>query len=465
MKITCRASVIRFVGLMAVSVLAWAGASTFAGEPTGVAGSGERPKYVFLFIGDGMGPVQRQTANLAAKELNGQAMRMEQLPVRGQIHTRAANAEVTDSAAAATALCAGVKTDNGMLGQTPDGKPAEAINTRLARELGMKIGILSSVQLNHATPAAFFSHAGQRGSYDQIAAQVAAGGVDFLMGNGVLSESNRGQEIMASWKEQGLGVITDLSEAAEAGRLVAVLRFPGAPKEKSDLQAGPGMLARAVAFAVKRLDNPNGFFIMAEGGKVDSGGHANTAGMAIDETHALDRAVEVAYQFYLQHPKQTLIVVTADHETGGMGLEESKLNVKRLWELADLEPKLSAALGNDAETITEASVREAMKSVLGLAALDEQEQAALAKAIASTPKNRKAQTQLAAMKIAQARAGVSWSTGGHTAVDVPVTAIGVGAETFAGTYDNTEIPAKILKLATGTANAATREAELVPTGR
>lgn len=461
MKTSCNA-LMRLVVLVVALVMGGVGTPSYAADAD--AASQSRPKYIFLFIGDGMGPVQWQTSAKAAVEMTGQPMRMAQFPVRGQIHTRSADAEVTDSAAAATALAAGVKTNNGMIGQLPDRTHVVPLNDRLADELGMKVGILSSVQLNHATPAAFLAHVRSRSMYNQIARTLHEAKADLIIGNGVLSESNQRDMLISTWQEKGLGVINSLSEASDAQRLVAVLSFPNASREKLDPQAGPGELARAVAFAIERLDNPNGFFIMCEGGKIDSGGHGNNASMVIDETHAFDRAIEVAYQFYLKHPQQTLIVVTADHETGGMGLDESKWDLKRLMELGGLFSKVSSALGDDVAAITEEKARQVMADVLGITELDEQEQQALATAVGSAERNRKAQVQRIAMNIAQARAGVTFSTTGHSGVDVPVLAIGAGSELFSGTFDNTEIPAKILKLALpSTANAP--QTELVPAGQ
>jgi len=428
--------------LTAISVGATSVAA--AGQKSGGAG---RPKYVFLFIGDGLGAVQRQAADLAARELTGKPLLMETFPVRGRIHTGNVSSQVTDSAAAATALAAGVKTNNGALGMTPDGRAVEPICSKLRRRLGMKIGLISSVQLNHATPAGFYCNVRSRGMYNEIALQVLDSDVHLLAGNGLLSESGKPKEIMRAWRKGGIEVATTLAQAAAAeadARVVAVLSFPEAAQEKKDATAGPGMLARAVAIAIKRLDGPNGFFIMAEGGRIDWLGHANNAGKNIDETLAMDRAIEQAYEFYRKHAAETLIVVTADHETGGMSLDRRRFDAKRLAELAEKGGELSKALGGE-EALSMASVQRAMAEVLDLKTLSEDEQAALAEAM-QVEKNKKNHVTRCAMNIAQARAGIGWSTGGHTGVDVPVTAVGAGASAFEGTYDNTQIPTKILQL-------------------
>lgn len=402
----------------------------------------EQAKYVFLFIGDGMGPVQRQSANLVSKALTGKEMLMETLPARGQIHTKAANSDVTDSAAAATALASGFKTNNGMIGQLPDGTDVQSVTTTLQRE-GYNTGIITSVGLNHATPAGFFAHADGRNMYNEIAKQIPSTGVDLIIGNGLLSESEKQDEIIAGWKKAGVHVTTSLDGSAPKDKqVVAILEYPGASTEKK--QDGAGKLAESVAFAIEYLGTAEPFFIMTEGGKVDGEGHGNRAGEAIDETHALDRAVQVAHRFYEQHPEETLIVVTADHETGGMGIVEGKFDPKRIVALIGKGSDMAKAVkGTD---VTTESAAAAVADVLGVTDLSDEEKSQLAKAVDEQKKEDKGQVARAAMLVAQARAGITWQHGGHTGVDVPLTAIGVGADEFKGTFDNTEVPKKILEL-------------------
>lgn len=403
----------------------------------------EKPKYVFLFIGDGMGPNQRHTANLVSQETTGKPMVMESLPVRGQIHTRSADSDVTDSAASATALAAGVKTNNGVIGQLPDGTAVESISSTLSKD-GYKVGVITSVGLNHATPGGFLAHADNRNQYNNIASDVPASGAHLVIGNGLLSENQKQDEAIASWTAAGTSTIRSLKDAPAAdGQLVAILDYPGATTEKN--LEGPGELANSVSFAIDRLNNKKGFFIMTEGGKVDSGGHSNRAVEAIDEAHALDRAVKVAYDFYRRNPDQTLIVITADHETGGMTFDPSRFNASGIMSLAGMDSKYSAALKGQSPLTAEAA-EKAMDAVLGIGDLTGDEKDRLAKAVEEQAKKDSGQVTRAAMAIAQARAGITWTTGGHTGVDVPVTAVGVGSEEFVGTYDNTQIPKRILKV-------------------
>lgn len=403
----------------------------------------EQPRYVFLFIGDGMGPAQRQTAEAAAQAVHGEGLLMENFPVKGQIQTRSADAKVTDSAAAATALAAGVKTNNGMIGQLPDGSNVPSISDRLA-DAGFKVGVISSVQANHATPAAFYAHVPKRSMYNEIASQFPASRVELLIGNGLNSPDRQQDAIQQAWRDSGIATIGNLSETVPAGaRVAAILRYPPASTEKQT--PGPGQLAESVAYAIRRLDNEQGFFIMVEGGRVDWESHANKAGEAIDEVFALDRAIRVADEFRRQRPDQTLIVVTADHETGGMTLNRDRLDVRRLMDLTGKQDDVTKAI-NELPELTVAAVQALVAERLDLRDLSEDELAQITKAIEEQQKKAQEQVGKTVMKIAQARAGITWTTGGHTGVDVPVTAIGAGAEAFAGSFDNTQIPLKIMNL-------------------
>ncbi len=402
------------------------------------------PKYIFLFIGDGMGFEQVRLADLALKARDDNAqLRMTRLPVTGQIHTRSANHPITDSAAAATALAAGVRTNNGMIGQAPDGTPVEPISQKLRRE-GMLIGVLTSVTANHATPAPFYSHAARRNMYEEIGLQFVDSGVHLLAGRGLAGGGGASDRVISAYRENGIAVVTEFSHAAEVPkdrRLALLAPSVGSP---APLQ---GDLADATALAIERMkDNPAGFFMMVEGGAIDWVCHANQGWASIQETLAMDRAVEVAYQFYLQHPDDTLIVVTADHETGGLAVQEDELDLPALQRIEENRGRFIAAATDEDGTLTLAAALKAFEDLFELSELTEPQREQLADAIGR--RNRNVVTRLA-VNVAQASAGITWSTGGHTGVDVPVYAVGAGAERFAGTFDITQIPARIYEAAVG----------------
>lgn len=401
------------------------------------------PRYLFLFIGDGMGFEQVKLADLALREQNGSQMRMTQLPVTGQIHTHSANNAVTDSAAAATALACGVRTDNGRIGQLPDGSPVEPISLKLLRE-GKKVAILTSVTANHATPAPFYSHAERRNQFEKIGMQFIDSGVHFLAGRGLAGGSDVNDRVISAYRESGISVVTDYSEAADVPReqrMVLLAPSVGSPERQR------GDLADATALAIERMkDNPAGFFMMIEGGAIDWVCHANRGWACVEETLAMDRALEVAYQFYLTHPEDTLVVVTADHETGGLKVDEGKLDIARLKQIEQQREPFASALPTDMEQITVDCLLKALGENFGITAITAEQQEAFEHAI---QRGRRGDIVRLAMNISQAKAGIGWSTGGHTGADVPVFAIGTGAEYFAGTHDITRIPAKLYSVVLG----------------
>lgn len=398
------------------------------------------PRYVFLFIGDGMGTAQVQLADRFAE--SGDGLVMTSLPVKGLIQTRSADAVVTDSAAAATALAAGVKTNNGMIGQLPDGTAVPSIAQQLTAA-GWKTGVISSVQANHATPASFYAHTESRNMYNEISAQFPASGIHFLAGRSLNSQDRSQEQILSQWRSDGIEVASTFDQATAAPRDT---RLAFLSSSLADVEDKPGDLADAVKLAIQRLDNEQGFFITVEGGAIDWAGHGNHALNNIRETLAFDRAIAVAVAFHEQRPDQTLIVITADHETGGLGVDFDRLDREAIGAMSDRQSQLAKAIGEDADAITPQSVLTAASQVLGGDPLSESEQAELTKAAAGETKRRRQDILNRFQKLQQARAGITWSTGGHTAADVPVFAIGNGSEQFSGTNDNTQIPLRILEL-------------------
>ncbi len=401
------------------------------------------PRYIFLFIGDGMGFEQVRLADEALKERDGSQTRMTRLPVTGQIRTHSANNKVTDSAAAGTALACGVRTDNGRIGQLPDGTPVEPVSLKLLKE-GMMIGILTSVTANHATPAPYFSHAGNRREYESIAMQFIGSGVHFLAGRGLAGGSDVNDRVISAYRESGIAVVTNFTNVTDVPkeqRMALLVPSVGSPKQQQ------GDLADATALAIERMkDNPAGFFMMIEGGAIDWVCHANQGWACVEETLAMDRAVEVAYNFYLQNPENTLIVITADHETGGLSVDGEKLDLPMLKHIERQRRLFDAAIPDEIDMLTMDAVMNAIREYLGITEITEDQLTSLEDAVKK--ENRYDLVRLA-VNVAQTAAGITWSTGGHTGVDVPVYAIGAGAERFRGTYDITHIPVKLFEAAVG----------------
>jgi len=315
---------------------------------------GKAPKYIFYFIGDGMGLSQSNAAEAylgAVNEKNGiQKLEMNKLPHHGFYTTNATDRFITGSAAAGTALATGYKTSINTIGMdAAKQKPLQSV-TEMARDLGYKVGIVSSVSIDHATPASFYAHQPSRSMYYDISLDLSKSNFNYFAGGGIKHPLGDGNEdknnIMANFgmggdkqienkqpnsielaKERGYRLLNTKEEfnnlkkgddkiIAIAPRLVGGKALPYAiDQNENDIP-----LSEFTKKGIELLDNKNGFFMMVEGGKIDWTCHANDAATAIKEVINMDAAVKVALDFYNKHPKNTLIVIGGDHETGGMTL-------------------------------------------------------------------------------------------------------------------------------------------------
>ncbi|MBO7435886.1 alkaline phosphatase, partial [bacterium] len=319
----------------------------------------KKPKYIFYFIGDGMGINQVQMGvDYMSQTTDGKGeLNLQKFPVMGANRTYCANAFVTDSSASGTALACGWKTNYGVAGIDVNGDAVDSIAV-FCHDHGMKVGIVATVTLMEATPGAFFMHQGYRGRYYPGAYDLVDSGFEYFAGGDVWDNdasdfnSNITPEnyqaatnIFASgvksclldkdgkpvieWKK-ALDVIKDGGykyvdteegfKALQPGCGKVYVSHPckgwGIPY-RVGYKEGP-FLKDFVAKGIELLDNEKGFFMMCEGSFIDHGGHSNDAPKTLYELLDFDDAIGVALEFYKQHPDETLIVVTADHETGAM---------------------------------------------------------------------------------------------------------------------------------------------------
>lgn len=286
--------------------------------------SGRKVKNIIYMIGDGMGLEQIS----AAWVCNGGKLNLDNFNVTGLIRTWSANRLVTDSAAAGTALATGHKTNNGMVGVTPDGTPVKSLAEE-AMEKGKKAGTAVTCRINDATPAAFFSHSESRNNQEDIVAQFAESGIDFLAGGGIRYWQNRkdGRDIVEEVKAKGYAFATTKEEmmAVQEGPVIALMA-----DQELDYSLDRGdILPSAVAKAIELMDNKKGFFLMVEGSMIDDGGHSNKAGITMEEIFDFDRAVGVALEWAAKDG-ETLVIVTADHATGGMTLLGGSIGEKSI---------------------------------------------------------------------------------------------------------------------------------------
>lgn len=441
-------------------------------------------KYVFYFIGDGMGPNQVLATEMYFAELDSvigrQQLNMTQFPYSGQAATFSKSNGITDSAAAGTALATGSKTNNGTLGLNAEGDTLTSIAEQLKAQ-GWGVGLLTTVAIDHATPAAFYANVKKRDDYYQIGTQLAYTDFDFFGGAGfhrpIPRHNEEAKNLYDLAEEHGYTIASGLTAAeqksAEARKMILVQatdainryregsNFPYCVDGRTDSSRLDMLTDFAIRFLQQRNDR---FFLMVEGGMIDYACHSRDGAAAIAETKDFDDAIGVALDFYRQHPNETLIVVTADHETGGMALGNSKyvLDLKQLkhqhcseWALSDAMTHLFRK-DHKPKWQEAREVLEKKLDFYGDVQLTDEEDAKLQRMFRQTLKSKnkrairtmyKEVNALAdeALAMLDRKAKLGWTTYGHSAAAVPIFAIGQGAESFTGWHDNTEIAPLMLK--------------------
>ena len=275
----------------------------------------KKPKNIILLIGDGMGLSQ---VSAAIYYKNGKP-NFERFSTIGLSKTSSASDLVTDSASGATVFSTGVKTYNGAIGVDKDTIPVPTIVEQLIKE-GYSTGIVSTSSIQHATPASFYAHVKSRRLYEEITTFAPNSGVNFFAGGGLKFFNKRkdGKDLLVEMKAKGYNVITDqLPKTPSEKKELILLAEDGMPK----MSEGRGdFLPNATKLALEKLSkNEKGFFLMVEGSQIDWGGHDNDADYLIQELLDFDKTLGVALDFAKQNG-ETLIIVSADHETGGYTL-------------------------------------------------------------------------------------------------------------------------------------------------
>lgn len=449
-----------------------------------VVAQAQQAKYVFYFIGDGMGLNQVNTTEMYLGEKQGrigtEPLCFASFPVAGMATSYSATNSITDSSAGGTALATGVKTYNGAIGVDANKERVMSVAER-AKRAGKKVGVTTSVSIDHATPAAFYGHQPDRSMYYEIALQLPEAGFDFYAGSGFLKpartfDKKDAPSIYPIFEQVGYTIARGLDEykakADGAGKMV-LMQKEGASSSSLpyaiDRREGDLTLAQITESAIDFLsrDNKKGFFLMVEGGKIDWACHANDPATMVKEIVDLDEAVRVAYEFYKKHPKETLIVITADHETGGLALGNSNytLNLKSLDCQKQSVDLLSRALTDLRKSKGNKATWEDVKALLTermgfwgeLTPTWEQEKMLRDEFESSFVRNKvvfeeslysKTEPLAAvAKKVLSQMSKLGWTTGSHSAEYVPVFAVGAGSKLFMGKMDNTDIPKRIAKAA------------------
>lgn len=448
------------------------------------------PKYVFMFIGDGMGNPQVTATQyyLGAMENPDSdipvpaQLSFTQFEALGLVTTYDASSFCPDSASTATSMASGEKTLSGVINYNIDKTEPFKLITEYAKEAGKKVGVITSVSLDHATPAAYYAKVPSRKQYYDIAVQGLTGTtLDYLGGGSFLKPDGDGtQENLFELAAENGWTLANTNEAiralnADSGRVLAIdpniadseaLNYEIDRVRKEE--AGEDILALAdyVKAGIDVLDNENGFFMMCEGGKIDWSGHANDAATSIHETIAFSDAVQVAIDFAKEHADETLIIVTADHETGGMTIGfattayDTHFNylTSQKISFADFDAVIADLREKNAAF---EDALEAVKTYYGLTteadqplSLTEADVQALKAAfeLSMTAKDARKENaedallyggyepfSMAVSHIMNNKAGLSYTSYAHTGLQIPVYAQGVGAQTFSGLYDNTDI--------------------------
>ena len=457
------------------------------------------PKYVFLFIGDGMSYPQFQAASdyLGALADTGSddildgnvPLTFMNFPVAGSAVTYDSSSFCPDSASTATSLSTGYKTYSGTINMDETATVSyETISEKLHAQLGWKVGVISSVNLNHATPAAFYAHQAKRSNYYEIGQELVASNFEYFAGGGLLKPTGPDKDKTSLYDlaaDAGYKVVMTQAEAEAVtsadGKVLIIdehLADSDAFAYENDRADGNWALSDYVKKGIEVLDNDTGFFLMVEGGKIYWACHANDAGSTIADTIALSDAVDEAVAFAQQHPDETLILVTGDHETGGLTIGYAGTDYDTF--LTNLEHQKISYAKFDSDYVAKykennTSFDEVMKDVTALFGLKTEgaeddtlvltayELDKLKAAYEATmdagradadPANQAEYVLYGSYEplsvtithILNNKSGVNFASYAHTGLPVAVFAQGSGQDLFEGFYDNTQVYHKLAGL-------------------
>ena len=480
---------------------------------TGLSSSSSQSKikYVFYFIGDGMGSTQiHVTEAYLASLADGykdsvtdiektKNLSFSDFPALGMATTYCANRFITDSGAAGTALACGKKTLLEVISMDTDKKTPLTTIAELAKTKGMKVGIVTSIGIDYATPPVFYAHTDNRYNYYDIGLQLANSDFDYFAGGSLHEpvqrtrvrnedgsvETVESENTYDLIKENGFKIAASRQELNNCKPGERVFAYNKAEENKNalyfeiDRPDDCMSLAEFTEKGIGLLENNKGFFMMVEGGQIDSACHNNDAMAAIYETIAFEGAINKALDFYKKYPDETLIVVTSDHETGGMSIGygtsyETAFELLKNQKMSQIKfvdtvlSKYSPDQWNGIEDNIPDSLKTDVKEAFGIEydRLNPYEKDLLEKAYDKHMSNKKRMRIIVnefrvlddllysdknpfgvtLTRIFDNRAGIGWTGLAHTGIPVEVHAIGTGSELFRGFYDNTDIPKKMAKL-------------------
>jgi len=397
-----------------------------------------RPQNIVIMVGDGMGPAY--TSAYRYFNDNPDTEEIEQtvfdrlLVGMASTYPARVSGYVTDSAAAATALATGVKSYNGAISVDTQKQPIPTIMEK-AKQRGMSTGVAVTSQINHATPAAFLSHSESRKHYVELANKYLETDADVMLGGG---QKYFDQELLAKFDAKGYQILQEFSALESITQpkvmgLFAEVQLPWVLDDKDGHR-----LSTMTGKALELLSqNNNGFVLLVEGSLIDWAGHNNDIAAAMAEMDEFARTMEVVEQFVRQNPN-TLMVATADHNTGGLSIGSKG---KYAW-----NPEVLKGLSASIDTLAAAALTAEDWQAPLAQGLGFELEPALLEQLAKARMQGKETLASAIKQEVDRRSNTGWTTGGHTGTDVQVFATGPGAELFIGNQDNTDIASKLISL-------------------
>lgn len=454
-------------------------ASDISSDNSVVPNSLSSPKNIIMIVGDGMGPAY--TTAYRYYNDDPTTVEIEQSVFdkhyvgTSSTYPAKVSGYITDSAAAATALATGVKTYNDAISVDTNKKPLLTV-LEWAKQQGKKTGIVVTSQINHATPASYLSHNENRNNYNAIADSYIDNGIkaDLYFGGGWKYFIREDRHLVNEFKAAGFQYIDDYQELSTLERNKPVLGLfgdSGLPWSLDDKEKH--RLSLMTETATKQLKNPNGYFMLVEGSQIDWGGHGRDIGAAMAEMDDLAKTIAFLEEYVAKNP-DTLVVLTADHSTGGLSIgrktakSNKDIHSKYLWQpeilrTLTLSPeKFAKTFANNNLTLAQVNKMlnfeisaEDMTLLLqskqeGIKILEQYQQLSAAQKYTKWAPKAEGQILIAIKKIIDIQTNTGWgsisASGTHTAIDVPVYAFGKGSEQFNGQIDNTDIAKKIFTL-------------------
>lgn len=405
-------------------------------------------KNVIVLIGDGMGPAYTTAYRYLKDDPSTPLMEDTgfdpYLVGMQSVNPHDDDENITDSAAAATSMAAGIKTYNGAISVDRKGQEVETV-LELAKEQSKSTGLVSTSQVNHATPAAFGAHDKSRHNYNDIADDYydeminGKHKIDVILGGGTNYFVREDRNLAKEFQNDGYSYVTNREELLNDGneQVLGLFAPVGLPKMIDRTEEVPS-LGEMTTSAIERLKrDKDGFFLMVEGSQIDWAGHDNDIVSAMSDMEDFEKAFNAAIEF-AKKDKHTLVIATADHQTGGMALGSGG---PYNWfpesiKAAERTPDFMAA-----EIADGAGVEETLDQYIELDLTDEETQA-----VRNAEGKGVTEIDNAIEDIFTDRSRTGWTTGGHDGVDVPVYAYGPRSNWFAGKIDNTDVGNNIFRL-------------------